>query len=94
MHVLTTHSSQVCVSTRSNIHTSDHTFAQSFDETVPIVTGSFCTVKIANKGYAKALSDDKHLLAGLNVHKGMVTYKAVADVFGHKFVSPDKAITS
>jgi len=49
-------------------------------------------VKIANKGYAKALSDDKHLLAGLNVHKGMVTYKAVADVFGHDYVGPEEAI--
>jgi len=51
-------------------------------------------VKIANNGYAKALNDDKHLLAGLNVCKGMVTYKAVADVFGHEFVVPGKAITS
>jgi len=45
-------------------------------------------VKIANDGYAKALSDDKHLLAGLNVCKGQVTYKAVADVFGHDYVDP------
>jgi len=45
-------------------------------------------VKIANVGYAKALSDDKHLLAGLNVCKGQVTYKAVADVFGHDYVNP------
>ena len=51
-------------------------------------------VKIANNGYAKALSDDKHLLAGLNVCKGMVAYKAVADVFGHEFIVPEKAITS
>ena len=26
--------------------------------------------------------------------KGMVTYKAVADVFGHEFVAPEKAIAS
>ena len=45
-------------------------------------------VKIANDGYAKALSEDKHLLAGLNVCKGQVTYKAVADVFGHDYVDP------
>ena len=51
-------------------------------------------VKLANKGYEKALGEDKNFLAGLNVHKGMVTYKAVADVFGHEFVSPEKAITS
>ena len=50
-------------------------------------------VKLANKGYQKALGKDKNFLAGLNVHKGMVTYKAVADVFGHEFVAPEKAIT-
>ena len=51
-------------------------------------------VKLANKGYKEALGADKNFLAGLNVHKGMVTYKAVADVFGHEFVSPEKAIIS
>ena len=49
-------------------------------------------VKLANNGYQKALSEDKNFLAGLNVHKGMVTYKAVADVFGHKFVEPGEAV--
>ena len=49
-------------------------------------------VKLANKGYQKALSEDKNFLAGLNVHKGQVTYKAVADVFGHNFVEPGEAI--
>jgi len=49
-------------------------------------------VKLANKGYEKALSEDKNFLAGLNVHKGMVTYKAVADVFGHAYVEPGEAI--
>ncbi|MDC3068475.1 alanine dehydrogenase [Candidatus Pelagibacter sp.] len=45
-------------------------------------------VKLANKGYQKALSEDKNFLAGLNVHKGNVTYKAVADVFGLEYVDP------
>jgi alanine dehydrogenase len=45
-------------------------------------------VKLANKGYQKALVEDKNFLAGLNVHKGDVTYKAVADVFGYEFVEP------
>ncbi len=49
-------------------------------------------VKLANKGYQKALSEDKNFLSGLNVHKGQVTYKAVAEVFGHDFVEPEKAI--
>ena len=49
-------------------------------------------VKLANKGYQKALGEDKNFLAGLNVHKGHVTYKAVADVFGREYVHPGDAI--
>ena len=48
--------------------------------------------KLATKGYQKALKDDNNFLEGLNVCKGNVTYKAVADVFGHSFVSPSEAI--
>ena len=49
-------------------------------------------VKLANKGYQKSLSEDKNFLAGLNVHKGQVTYKAIADVFGYQYSSPAEAI--
>ncbi len=45
-------------------------------------------VKLANKGYQKALKEDKNFLAGLNVYKGQVTYKAVADVFNHEYTDP------
>ena len=48
--------------------------------------------KLATNGYQKALKEDKNFLEGLNVYKGNVTYKAVADVFGHSFVSPSDAI--
>jgi len=50
--------------------------------------------KLADKGYEKALKEDKNFLAGLNILKGLVTYKAVADVFGHKYVSPSEALTN
>ena len=49
-------------------------------------------VKLANKGYQKALSEDKNFLAGLNVCKGEVTYKAVADTFGYNFTSASQLI--
>ena len=49
-------------------------------------------IKLANKGYKKALKDDPNFLAGLNVCKGNVTYKAVADAFGHKYTIPTEAI--
>ena len=48
--------------------------------------------KLANDGYQKALNDDPNFLAGLNVYKGNVTHKAVADIFGHKYVSPSEAL--
>ena len=46
--------------------------------------------KLANDGYKKALKDDKNFLAGLNIYKGSVTYKAVADAFGYTYVSPSE----
>ena len=42
-------------------------------------------IKLANDGYNKTLKNDSNFLAGLNVHKGQVTYKAVADAFGHAY---------
>jgi len=51
--------------------------------TLPFLT------KLVNDGYEKTLKNDKNFLAGLNVFKGTVTYKAVADAFGHKYASPE-----
>ena len=48
--------------------------------------------RLAKDGYQKALKDDPNFLAGLNVYKGNVTHKAVADTFGHKFLSPSEAL--
>ena len=50
--------------------------------------------KLANKGYEKALKEDKNFLEGLNVFKGQVTYKAVAEVLGHNYISPEKALSN
>jgi alanine dehydrogenase len=49
-------------------------------------------VDIANKGYKKALMDDTHLLNGLNVYKGQVTCRSVADNLGYDFVEPLEAL--
>ncbi len=38
-------------------------------------------MKLADNGYHKALKEDKNFLEGLNIFKGEVTYKAVADAF-------------
>jgi alanine dehydrogenase len=47
---------------------------------------------LANKGYKAALAADPHLLNGLNVHHGRVTYQAVAEVLGHKYTPAAQAI--
>lgn len=39
---------------------------------------------LANKGPKRAMLEDRHLLNGLNVHEGKVTYKAVVDALGEK----------
>ena len=48
-------------------------------------------VEIANDGL-QALVNDKHLLAGLNVHHGIVTNTAVADALGYQYIDPLAAI--
>ena len=47
--------------------------------------------KIADDGYKKTLKNNKNYLAGLNIFKGVVTNKGVADAFGMKYVPPDNA---
>ncbi|MGH8127535.1 MAG: alanine dehydrogenase [Gammaproteobacteria bacterium] len=47
---------------------------------------------LADKGYKQALADDPHLLEGLNVHRGDVTYEAVAQSLGLNYVSARDAI--
>ncbi len=49
---------------------------------------------LADKGYKKALADDAHLLNGLNVHRGKVTFEAVARALGHKYVSAKEALAA
>ena len=48
--------------------------------------------KLAKEGLKKALMSDSNFMAGLNVYKGNVTYKAVAEAFGHKYISPNDLI--
>jgi alanine dehydrogenase len=44
---------------------------------------------LADKGWRQALRDDPHLRAGLNVHNGHITYKAVADDLGYEYRAPE-----
>jgi len=47
---------------------------------------------LADKGAKQAMLDDPHLLEGLNVHRGMVTYKDVARDLGYDYVPAVEAL--
>ena len=49
-------------------------------------------IKIADQGYKKTLKENKNYLAGLNVFKGEITCKGVAEAFGLKYLPPEKAL--
>lgn len=51
-------------------------------------------LRIANKGWVKALSDDRDLLNGLNVWNGEVTCEPVANDLGYRYVPPEQALAS
>jgi alanine dehydrogenase len=50
------------------------------------------TLALADKGVRKAMADDCHLLDGLNVCRGHVTHRAVAEAHGLEFVPPEQAL--
>ncbi|NRB02609.1 MAG: alanine dehydrogenase [Rhodobacteraceae bacterium] len=47
---------------------------------------------LANKGWRQACTDDPHLLNGLNVHAGHLTYFAVGKALGIDVLSPQLAL--
>jgi alanine dehydrogenase len=55
------------------------------------VTTSF-VLALADKGWRRALAEDVHLRAGLNVHDGHVTYRAVADALKLPYMHADQAL--
>ena len=49
---------------------------------------------LADKGWKQACLDDEHLLNGLNVHAGQLTYYAVGKALGIDVISPQIAVKS
>jgi alanine dehydrogenase len=50
------------------------------------------TLQLADKGWRKALNDNPHLKAGLNIAVGKVTYKAVAQALGLPYVPAESVL--
>jgi len=47
---------------------------------------------LADKGWRQACADDPHLMNGLNVHAGQLTYYAVGRALGIDVISPQKIV--
>ena len=74
-----------CVANMPGAVARTSTFALN-NATLPFV------LALANKGYRRALTSDPHLMAGLNVANGKVTYRAVAEAHNLPFVRPEEAL--
>jgi alanine dehydrogenase len=48
---------------------------------------------LADKGWRKALKDDVHLRAGLNVAQGAITCEPVAQQLGYSYLAADQLLS-
>ncbi len=76
-----------CVANMPGAVARTSTFALN-NATLPFV------LALANKGTVAALRDDRHLLAGLNVYDGKITYPAVAEALGLSYLDPHIALAA
>lgn len=74
-----------CVSNMPGAVPRTSTFALN-NATLPFV------LALANYGYKKAMQQDPHLLNGLNVYKGKLTYKAVANALNQDYTPASEMI--
>ncbi|KTC65784.1 alanine dehydrogenase [Legionella adelaidensis] len=75
-----------CVANMPGAVPKTSTFALN-NATLPFV------LSLVTKGVKLALLSDGHLLNGLNVHKGMITYEAVARDLGYDYIAATDALT-
>ncbi len=67
--------------------------AVPFTSTVALTNATLpYAVQLANKGWEKAVKENKELLLGLNVINGKVVYKGVADAFGLPYVPVESIV--
>ena len=68
--------------------------AVPFTSTIALANTTYPYIKqIANKGYSAALINDKSLLKGLNIFKGVITHQGVADAFNIPYTPPQDVLS-
>ena len=76
-----------CVTNMPGAVARTSTFALT-NATLPFV------IALAAKGWRRALAEDRHLLNGLNVHAGKVTYEAVAHDLNLPYAAPETLLAA
>lgn len=76
-----------CVANMPGAVARTSTFALN-NATLPFV------IALAGKGIARALAEDRHLRAGLNVNRGGITHPAVAEALGLPLAEADDPLTT
>lgn len=76
-----------CVANMPGAVARTSTFALN-NATLPFV------LSLVKKGIKQALLEDKHLLNGLNIHQGKVTYEAVANALDYNYVEAKTALNA
>ena len=74
-----------CVANMPGAVSRTSTFALN-NVTMPFV------LALADKGLVRALVEDAHLRAGLNVHASLITHPAVAEALGMAYTPPEQAL--
>jgi alanine dehydrogenase len=74
-----------CVTNMPGAVARTSTFALN-NATLPFV------LALADKGWRRALAEDPHLRAGLNIEAGRVTHRAVAEALGLAYTPPERAL--
>jgi|TARA_B110000467_G_scaffold14473_1_gene12499 alanine dehydrogenase len=68
--------------------------AVPYTSTIALSNTTYPYIKsIANRGYQEALLSNKSLVKGLNIFKGVVTHKGVAESFGLPYIEPERALS-
>ncbi len=50
-------------------------------------------IKLADQGYKKTLQENKNYLAGLNIYRGKITCKGVAEAFNYEYFPPEEVLS-
>jgi alanine dehydrogenase len=51
-------------------------------------------LELADKGFHRALFENPHLRAGLNVYRHRITHPAVAESLGYEFIAPEQVLAA